>query len=76
MRVLNTLKSSVSFVNVLLMFVWHMLRVCAQHEPEAAAPLEVDPEPFRYRPLPPSSHVYEIVDGVVRVWSDEQARCA
>jgi len=45
-----------------------------QHEPEAAAPLEVDPEPFCYRPLPPSTHVYEMVDGVVRVWPDAQAR--
>lgn len=45
-----------------------------QHEPEAAAPLEVDQEPFRYRPLSASSHVYEMVDGVVRVWPDAQAR--
>jgi hypothetical protein len=45
-----------------------------QQEPEAAAALEVDPEPFSYRPLPSSEHVYEMVDGVVRVWPDTQAR--
>lgn len=48
---------------------------CApQHEPEAAAPLEVDPQPFSYRPLPASIHFYEMVDGVVRVWPDAQSR--
>lgn len=46
---------------------------CAQHEPEAAVPLEVDPEPFSYRPLPRSNHTYAMVDGVVRVWEDEAA---
>lgn len=45
-----------------------------QYEPEAAAPLEVDPDPFSYRPQPPSAHVYEMVDGVVRVWSDAQTK--
>lgn len=41
-----------------------------RHEPEAAVPGEVDPQPFCYRPLPRSSHAYTMVDGVVRVWSD------
>lgn len=45
----------------------------SQHEQEAAVPLEVDPEPFRYRPLPKSSHAYTMVDGVVRVWSDHHS---
>jgi hypothetical protein len=39
-------------------------------------PLEIDPEPFSYRPLPPSTHTYEMVDGVVRVWQDGEARWA
>jgi hypothetical protein len=47
-----------------------------QAEPERAAPLEVDPEPFRYQPQPASNHYTEMVDGVVRVWPDTQARCA
>jgi AMP deaminase len=34
-------------------------------------PLEVDTEPFSYRPLPCSRHTYEMVDGVVRVWPDD-----
>ncbi|KAH8974528.1 hypothetical protein BDL97_01G106700 [Sphagnum fallax] len=30
-----------------------------------------DPEPFQYRPEPASQHVYEMVDGVVRVYARE-----
>eukprot|EP00878_Enallax_costatus_P016118 GHUV01016904.1.p1 GENE.GHUV01016904.1~~GHUV01016904.1.p1 ORF type:complete len:746 (+),score=242.14 GHUV01016904.1:255-2492(+) len=44
-----------------------------RHEPEAAAPLEIDSEPFRYRPLPKSTQAYTMVDGVVRVWADKQS---
>lgn len=51
-----------------------MLCLRVQHEREVAAPLEVDGEPFSYRPLPASGHVYEMVDGVVRVWPDAQTR--
>jgi AMP deaminase len=47
-----------------------LLLLSPQHEPEAAIPGEVDPEPFCYRPLPRSSHAYAMVDGVVRIWSD------
>jgi hypothetical protein len=47
-----------------------LLLMSSQHEPEAAVPGEVDPQPFCYRPLPPSSHAYAMVDGVVRIWSD------
>ena len=36
-------------------------------------PLEIDGEPFMYRPLPKSSQAYTMVDGVVRVWADKQS---
>jgi len=41
-----------------------------RHEAEAATPREVVPDPFEYKPVPASSHVYQMVDGVMRVWSD------
>lgn len=66
------------FVTLPLQFLsqtWNMYcSALAQAEPERAAPLEVDPEPFRYQPQPASNHYTEMVDGVVRVWPDAQAR--
>lgn len=43
----------------------------SQHEPEVAAPADVlGGDPFRYQPLLPSSHRYEMRGGVVRLFGD------
>jgi len=38
--------------------------------PEAAAPSDVQPAPFDWVPAEPSAHVFEMDDGIVRVWPD------
>ena len=42
---------------------------CA-NEPEAACVSETLPNPLRWRPMPRSEHDYEMVEGIVRVFSD------
>lgn len=44
-----------------------------RHEPEAASPSDVDPEPFKWRPLPRSAHRFAMVAGIVHVWADAEA---
>jgi AMP deaminase len=34
-------------------------------------PADIDPSPLSYRTLPRSSHQYVMVDGVIRVFSDQ-----
>ncbi|KAI8477343.1 MAG: hypothetical protein J3K34DRAFT_397944 [Monoraphidium minutum] len=41
-----------------------------RHEPEAASPSDLDPEPFKWRPLPRSGHRFAMVGGVIHVWAD------
>jgi hypothetical protein len=52
---------------------WPPPRRHQQHEGEAASPSDVDPEPFKWRPLPRSSHRFAMIGGVVHVWADEHA---
>ncbi|GLC55501.1 hypothetical protein PLESTB_000994400 [Pleodorina starrii] len=42
-----------------------------RHEPEAAVPSDICPEPFKYEPLPPSGHTFRMVDGVMAVFGPE-----
>jgi len=43
-------------------------------EPEAATPADVTPIPLQYTPMPATSHCYEMVDGVMHVYADENSR--
>ena len=43
-------------------------------EPEAATPADVCPLPMQYIPMPATSHHYEMVDGVMHVYPDENSR--
>ncbi|KIZ02128.1 AMP deaminase [Monoraphidium neglectum] len=38
-----------------------------RHEPEAASPSDIDPEPFKWRPLPRSAHRFAMVGGIIHV---------
>ena len=38
--------------------------------PEVAAPSDVQPAPFDWAPAEASAHVFEMDDGIVRVWTD------
>lgn len=38
--------------------------------PEAAQPSDVQPAPFDWVPAECSAHVFEMDDGIVRVWTD------
>ncbi len=40
-------------------------------DPEVAKPSEVQPNPMQYSSLPATSHTYEMVDGVMRVYADD-----
>ena len=42
-----------------------------RYEAEANVPSDLDPKPLEYRPVPPSTHTYRMVDGVMQVFSDE-----
>lgn len=42
-----------------------------RHEPEAAVPSDIDPQPFQYSPQPPSGHSFRMVEGVMQVFSPD-----
>ncbi|KAF5833185.1 hypothetical protein DUNSADRAFT_10599 [Dunaliella salina] len=43
-------------------------------EPEAATPADVTPIPLQYTPMPATTHSYEMVDGVMHVYADENSK--
>ncbi|KXZ51290.1 hypothetical protein GPECTOR_13g777 [Gonium pectorale] len=47
-----------------------------RHEPEAAVPSDINPQPFAYVPLPPSGHTFRMVDGVMAVYGPEDRQQA
>ncbi|CAI7924171.1 unnamed protein product, partial [Closterium sp. NIES-54] len=44
------------------------------HADANALPMPDPSDPFRYDPLPPSDHVIEMVDGVVKIFADKEAK--
>ncbi|CAI5504163.1 unnamed protein product [Closterium sp. Naga37s-1] len=44
------------------------------HADANALPMPDPSDPFRYDPLPPSDHVIEMVDGVVKIFADKDAK--
>lgn len=43
------------------------------HRDANTLPMPDPSDPFRYDPLPPSDHVFEMVDGVVQLYADKEA---
>ncbi|GJP31825.1 hypothetical protein CLOM_g15097 [Closterium sp. NIES-68] len=44
------------------------------HTDANTLPMPDPSDPFRYEPLPPSDHVIEMVDGVVKIFTDKEAK--
>ncbi|CAI5469553.1 unnamed protein product [Closterium sp. Yama58-4] len=44
------------------------------HADANTLPMPDPSDPFRYDPLPPSDHVIEMVDGVVKIFADKEAK--
>ncbi|GIL84466.1 hypothetical protein Vretimale_19007 [Volvox reticuliferus] len=42
-----------------------------RHEPEAAVPSDIIPDPFMYEPMPQSGYTFRMVDGVMAVYGPE-----
>lgn len=42
-------------------------------EPEAAVPSDINAKPLEYRPVPASRHTYCMVDGVMQLYSEDEA---
>lgn len=42
-------------------------------EPEAVTPRDVDPNPLEYKPIPATSHTFEMKGGVIRVYANEHS---